>query len=174
VDTFRGRQRLDRKNLTVLAYPLEGDRFCRAERFTACARALGDRSMDRAINSPTFSGYRLFRWSVLLWLSMVAWPYAFRRPTSHLDCRSWPRRAARLHHSRSRSCCDDHSGTVYESAPRQCLPRYSLSLCDSIRCCQERHTLEAIRVAFWTNFKTSARSSSTVGLDRRSRQLIPR
>jgi hypothetical protein len=45
----RGRQRLDRKNLTVLAYPLEGDRFCRAERFTACARALGDRFVGRLV-----------------------------------------------------------------------------------------------------------------------------
>ena len=37
------RQRLDRENLTVLAYRFEGDKFCRAQRFAAYAEALGDR-----------------------------------------------------------------------------------------------------------------------------------
>ena len=37
------RGRLDREDLTVLAYRFEGDRFCRAERFAAYVAALGDR-----------------------------------------------------------------------------------------------------------------------------------
>ena len=36
------RQRLDRENLTVLAYRFAGDKFCRAQRFAAYAEALGD------------------------------------------------------------------------------------------------------------------------------------
>ena len=37
------RDRLDREDLTVMAYRFAGDRFCRAERFAAYAAALGDR-----------------------------------------------------------------------------------------------------------------------------------
>lgn len=37
------RQRLEREDLTVLAYRFEGDRFCRAQRFAAYADALGPR-----------------------------------------------------------------------------------------------------------------------------------
>jgi len=37
------RRRLERDDLTVLAYRFEGDRFCRAERFEAYAQALGER-----------------------------------------------------------------------------------------------------------------------------------
>jgi len=37
------RDRLERDDLTVLAYRFAGDRFCRAERFAAYAAALGDR-----------------------------------------------------------------------------------------------------------------------------------
>lgn len=43
------RQRLDREDLTVLAYRFEGDRFCRAERFAAYAEALGDRFIPRVL-----------------------------------------------------------------------------------------------------------------------------
>jgi dienelactone hydrolase len=43
------RQRLDRDNLTVMAYRFEGDRFCKAERFAAYARALGDRFVARVL-----------------------------------------------------------------------------------------------------------------------------
>jgi dienelactone hydrolase len=37
------RQRLDRDDLTVMAYRFEGDKFCKAERFAAYSAALGDR-----------------------------------------------------------------------------------------------------------------------------------
>ncbi|MGB0960727.1 MAG: dienelactone hydrolase family protein [Halocynthiibacter sp.] len=37
------RARLDREDLTVLAYRFEGDKFCQAQRFAAYAEALGDR-----------------------------------------------------------------------------------------------------------------------------------
>ncbi len=43
------RERLDRENLTVMAYRFEGDRFCRAERFAAYAAALGDRFVPRIL-----------------------------------------------------------------------------------------------------------------------------
>jgi dienelactone hydrolase len=43
------RDRLDRDDLTVLAYRFEGDRFCRAERFAAYAAALGDRFVGRVL-----------------------------------------------------------------------------------------------------------------------------
>ena len=43
------RQRLDRDDLTVLAYRFEGDRYCRAERFAAYAEALGDRFVARVL-----------------------------------------------------------------------------------------------------------------------------
>ncbi len=43
------RQRLDRENLTVLAYRFEGDTFCRAQRFAAYAQALGDRFQPRVL-----------------------------------------------------------------------------------------------------------------------------
>ena len=43
------RARLDREDLTVLAYRFEGDKFCRAERFAAYARALGDRFLGRVL-----------------------------------------------------------------------------------------------------------------------------
>jgi len=42
-------ERLDRENLTVLAYRFKGDRFCRAERFAAYAAALGDRFIPREL-----------------------------------------------------------------------------------------------------------------------------
>lgn len=41
--------RLDREDLTVLAYRFEGDSFCRAERFAAYAAALGDRFVPRVL-----------------------------------------------------------------------------------------------------------------------------
>src|SRR5271166_5931623 len=43
------RQRLDREDLTVLAYRFEGDQICRAERFAAYAQALGDRFIARTL-----------------------------------------------------------------------------------------------------------------------------
>jgi dienelactone hydrolase len=43
------RARLDRDELTVLAYRFEGDRFCTAERFCAYAKALGDRFVARVL-----------------------------------------------------------------------------------------------------------------------------
>jgi dienelactone hydrolase len=43
------RDRLEREDLTVLAYRFEGDRFCRAERFAAYVTALGDRFVGRVL-----------------------------------------------------------------------------------------------------------------------------
>jgi dienelactone hydrolase len=43
------RDRLERENLTVLAYRFAGDRFCRVERFAAYAAALGDRFVGRVL-----------------------------------------------------------------------------------------------------------------------------
>lgn len=43
------RERLEREDLTVLAYRFEGDRICRAERFAAYARALGHRFIGRVL-----------------------------------------------------------------------------------------------------------------------------
>jgi dienelactone hydrolase len=43
------RQRLDREDLTVLAYRFEGDTFCKAQRFAAYADALGDRFVARVL-----------------------------------------------------------------------------------------------------------------------------
>jgi dienelactone hydrolase len=43
------RQRLDRDQLTVMAYRFEGDRFCKAERFAAYSAALGDRFVARVL-----------------------------------------------------------------------------------------------------------------------------
>jgi dienelactone hydrolase len=43
------RDRLERENLTVLAYRFEGDRFCMAARFATYAEALGDRFVGRVL-----------------------------------------------------------------------------------------------------------------------------
>lgn len=43
------RRRLERDDLTVLAYRFEGDSFCRAERFAAYAQGLGDRFVARVL-----------------------------------------------------------------------------------------------------------------------------
>jgi dienelactone hydrolase len=43
------RDRLEREDLTVLAYRFEGDPFCRAERFAAYAAALGERFLGRVL-----------------------------------------------------------------------------------------------------------------------------
>src|SRR5215831_6455028 len=43
------RERLDRENLTVLAYRFKGDKICRAERFAAYAAALGNRFVGREL-----------------------------------------------------------------------------------------------------------------------------
>jgi dienelactone hydrolase len=43
------RARLEREDLTVLAYRFAGDRFCRAQRFAAYAEALGDRFIPKVL-----------------------------------------------------------------------------------------------------------------------------
>ena len=43
------RERLEREDLTVLAYRFEGDKWCRAERFAAYAEALGERFVARVL-----------------------------------------------------------------------------------------------------------------------------
>lgn len=43
------KQRMEREDLTVLAYRFEGDRFCKAERFAAYEEALGDRFQGRVL-----------------------------------------------------------------------------------------------------------------------------
>ena len=43
------RERLEREDLTVLAYRFEGDQFCTAQRFAAYAEALGDRFVARVL-----------------------------------------------------------------------------------------------------------------------------
>jgi dienelactone hydrolase len=43
------KERMDREDLTVLAYRFEGDRLCRAARFAAYEQALGDRFQGRAL-----------------------------------------------------------------------------------------------------------------------------
>jgi len=43
------RRRLEREDLTVLAYRFEGDRFCTAQRFAAYAEALGERFSGRVL-----------------------------------------------------------------------------------------------------------------------------
>ena len=43
------RERLEREDLTVLAYRFQGDRFCRAQRFSAYREALGDRFIGKVL-----------------------------------------------------------------------------------------------------------------------------
>ncbi|MNR95195.1 Dienelactone hydrolase family protein [compost metagenome] len=43
------KERLDRENLTVLAYRFEGDRICQAQRFAAYSEALGERFLGRVL-----------------------------------------------------------------------------------------------------------------------------
>ena len=43
------RERLDRENLTVLAYRFAGDKFCMAQRFATYKEALGDRFIGRVL-----------------------------------------------------------------------------------------------------------------------------
>ena len=43
------RQRLERDDLTVLAYRFDGDRHCRAERFAAYRAALGERFVGKVL-----------------------------------------------------------------------------------------------------------------------------
>lgn len=45
----RVRERLERENLTVMAYRFEGDRFCTAQRFAAYRDALGERFIGRVL-----------------------------------------------------------------------------------------------------------------------------
>jgi len=44
------RERLERDDLTVLAYRFEGDRHCRAERFASYRAALGPRFVGRTLS----------------------------------------------------------------------------------------------------------------------------
>jgi dienelactone hydrolase len=43
------RRRLERDDLTVMAFRFDGDRFCKAQRFAAYAEALGDRFVARVL-----------------------------------------------------------------------------------------------------------------------------
>jgi dienelactone hydrolase len=43
------RARLEREDLTVMAYRFQGDRFCQAERFAAYSQALGERFVGRVL-----------------------------------------------------------------------------------------------------------------------------
>jgi dienelactone hydrolase len=43
------RERLERDDLTVMAYRFKGDRFCRAQRFAAYSEALGERFIARVL-----------------------------------------------------------------------------------------------------------------------------
>jgi dienelactone hydrolase len=43
------RRRMERDNLTVLAYRFDGDRFCKAQRFAAYSEALGERFVARVL-----------------------------------------------------------------------------------------------------------------------------
>jgi dienelactone hydrolase len=43
------RERLEREDLTVMAYRFEGDRFCKAQRFAAYSQALGERFLARVL-----------------------------------------------------------------------------------------------------------------------------
>jgi hypothetical protein len=45
----RVKARMEREDLTVLAYRFAGDSFCRAERFAAYQAALGDRFVPRVL-----------------------------------------------------------------------------------------------------------------------------
>src|SRR3954454_4165429 len=47
--------RLDRDDLTVLAYRFEGDKFCQAQRFAAFSEALGDRFVPRVLDDSAAS-----------------------------------------------------------------------------------------------------------------------
>jgi hypothetical protein len=67
------KERLEREDLTVLAYRFKGDRICRAERFAAYSAALGARFIarelpDSAANrdvAPFFAKYVPFPHSVV-------------------------------------------------------------------------------------------------------------
>jgi dienelactone hydrolase len=50
------RERLERDDLTVLAYRFRGDKICRAERFAAYAAALGDRFIGRELPDEAANG----------------------------------------------------------------------------------------------------------------------
>ncbi len=49
------RQRLDRDDLTVMAYRFQGDRFCTAARFAAYSKALGERFIGRVLSDEAAS-----------------------------------------------------------------------------------------------------------------------
>jgi len=48
-EVARVRERLEKEDLTVLAYRFEGDEFCKAQRFAAYQEALGDRFIAREL-----------------------------------------------------------------------------------------------------------------------------
>jgi dienelactone hydrolase len=84
------RQRLQREDLTVMAYRFAGDRHCRAERFAAYAAALGDRFVARVLpdSAARTDGVSPF------FEKVVASPHSV--VTAHLvDAAGEPTRAAR-------------------------------------------------------------------------------
>lgn len=83
------RRRLERENLTVLAYRFEGDKWCRAQRFAAFQEALGDAFIARVLPDsaadPEPAGF---------YKHVVATPHSV--VTAHLiDEEGQPTRAAR-------------------------------------------------------------------------------
>jgi dienelactone hydrolase len=50
------KKRMDRDDLTVMAYRFEGDRYCKAQRFAAYADALGDRFIARVLPDSAANG----------------------------------------------------------------------------------------------------------------------
>jgi dienelactone hydrolase len=48
-DLAQVKERLDKDNLTVLAYRFEGDKICRAQRFAAYSEALGERFVGKTL-----------------------------------------------------------------------------------------------------------------------------
>ncbi|GAB0498488.1 hypothetical protein MMPV_009833 [Pyropia vietnamensis] len=83
------RERLDRDDLTVLAYRFKGDRICRAQRFAAYRQALGERFRDRELPD-TSAGQDV----APFFAKHVPWPHSVL--TQHLiDARGEPTILAR-------------------------------------------------------------------------------
>ena len=84
------KERLDRDNLTVLAYRFRGDKVCRAERFAAYAQALGDRFVARELPDSAAAS------SDVAPFFATHVPYPHSVVTQHLiDARGEPTAAAR-------------------------------------------------------------------------------
>jgi hypothetical protein len=101
------RTRLDREDLTVLAYRFEGDRFCRAERFATYVAALGDRFVGRVLpHSAANTEVAPF------FAARVRCPHSV--VTQHLIDEAGPRRAVRRPSLGSRVLgrgCDQREGS---------------------------------------------------------------